>query len=201
MSNRRIFLNNLDREEKRETNMSVDMKRTALSSSQTRNSLGSRFLKSRIAFNSNFTAKHSMARRFNFNQTGIQIANDFDPSTVFEGISDTENQLAELEENIEVVLDETDPNLEAEIEDLLDCNKSLVKKVNEIAELVASRIRKAAEFKKSRIYHSHREESDNPALKEKQKTFKKLQSEILKQKRKISDLKEEFNIISRYEIS
>ena len=176
---------------------SIDYKRGALSSSQTRMGLSSSMVRSRMPFNGNFTSKNSKAKGFVLFQTGNQITNDFDPKTVFDGIQDIEYENDELEENIDAVLDGENEALEEEISNLIENNKKLIIQVNEVAEIVSKGVRKAATIKKTKLMTSHRDQTESNELNERRTKIYHIQGQIAKAKRKILNLKSEFEIISR----
>ena len=96
-----------------------------------------------------------MAKRNFFLDMSKQVTNDFDPTTVYEGISDIDGELEELEEIIPEENDEEYSNLDEEIEALLESNKKLIMKLRSVADVVAQGIQKAANLKSLKLVSSH----------------------------------------------
>lgn len=111
----------------------------------------------RPAFNSNFSSRNSMARKYRRRlfHSGAQVTRDFDPSTVYQGIEDIDFELEEMEENIdnlpEADNEMEDEQLDGQIDQLMENNKQLLKKVNVCAEIVAKGIAKAKNLKSTRL--------------------------------------------------
>ena len=117
------FPKKLSREEFNEGNKSVEIERNLISTQSSRFKLSSGIIKHRSNFNSNFTAKNSMAKRSFFLDMSKQVSNDFDPSTVYEGVSDIDNELEALEEVIPEEKDDEYTDIDEEIEFLIESNK------------------------------------------------------------------------------
>lgn len=64
-----------------------------------------------------------MAKRSFFLDMSKQVSNDFDPSTVYEGVSDIDNELEALEEVIPEEKDDEYTDIDEEIEFLIESNK------------------------------------------------------------------------------
>ncbi|CAI2359659.1 unnamed protein product [Moneuplotes crassus] len=182
------------------TNRSSPKNNRYITYSEKRPQLNSSMFNNRPAFNSNFSSRNSMAKRYRrrlFN-TGAQVTQDFNPNTVYDGIEDIEIALEELEANVDN-LDESGLNeveseeLDTHIELLMQNNKKLVKKVNICAEIVAKGISKAANLKSMKpITRTNQTDAD---LRQKKRTLAKIYSAIEVEKKKVKNLQNEFELI------
>jgi chromosome segregation ATPase len=103
--------------------------------------------------------------------------NDFDPSTVKDGLEVIDLEIHDIDQNIPPEELEQDDN---ETEELLKANKVLRDKVGQIADLVVSAITKASTLRKQ--ISTHRDKPDDPELNSKLKEINRYQKAIMTMK-------------------
>lgn len=122
----------------------------------------------------------------------LKIAqNDFDPSTVKDGLQEIDVEIDFIDRNIP---DEEFESDDREVEELIKANKILREKVGQIADLVVSAITKASNLKKQIV--THRDKPTDPALNTKLTEINKYQKSIMKMKKENDNFKHKYSNIS-----
>lgn len=133
-------------------------------------------------------------KEFMFNLSK-QTANDFDPVTVYDGISDIDNQLEELEEELPDDREEDKDEVNEQLDYFLENNKKLVIKIRAVADIVAQGVRKAVAFKNQNFSKSHRIEPNDTDYRAKRKILNKLEAQWTRYKKRLDNAKSRVELV------
>jgi len=120
----------------------------------------------------------------------VHVNNDFDDTTVNEGLDEIDLILDQLENNIPEEIYEYD---DYEVEEMMKSNRLLREKIGDISQMVATAIQKASKLKKQII--THRDAPADPTVKSKRKEIKKYQLKVTTWKDYIKTLKNKLSTI------
>lgn len=125
-----------------------------------------------VSKNRNIASRKGLTN-FSMNSKFKAPSNDFDPSSVNDGLNEIDLLIDQLENGApeEIYEDE-----DLEVDTMMGSNRQLRDKIGEIAQFVMNAITKAAMLKKQII--THRDGPSDPGVKKKEKKIKNYQSQI-----------------------